>query len=717
MFGSPRSALPVPAALATAGLVLAATLALLAPTRVEAAPSPEAFDAMCRDVARVAGAEPNVTTGVVIVDLETGDRCAINADRTYRSASLYKTVVAAELWRQVSEGDVDLEQPLTVEPRHHIDDAVDVRPEDPYTLAVYDAAERMITFSDNGTAFALRELLGTGTVNDAAEWLEMPATSLGATFVTSPNDQATLFSALYRGEVVDEASSAAVLELLSRQEINDMIPAGLPEDAEFQVAHKTGTLSGFLHDAGVVYAPGGDFVLVVMTENGSYEAALSTIHSVAGTAFEAYAEPPPPPATPTPEVVAVAVTPVATPASIQSTESTSQPVVFLAEDPAATFVDTLREPVVLAGLLMLTAAVVMAPVALLRRRPAPVSPSPGGGARGGVFGGGANGAAGMGSPDVLHYGDSALSPESVRLRADRSERGLVMRFGSRRDDDGRPSPMSPASRSVSEVSEQPVLPSKRLQRLAEHFRSQGDLLATMRDQFEDEMEPLHELIVKQSQTMHAVLQNLEDRLRPLNEYADGEEANLTALEERIQAGGQDHVARSFSNYLEEQRRRIDETRTQIDEQRMPFLEYGDAQRETVESALSRFDGDLEALEENLAEQRRVMVRMLDAMRSETFSAVKDFLDGRQAVLAELAAQGSTDPVEISRATQKLREGLKELASRSDYVRALLEQAEMSDRALASIAPAPRAIRDEPEMPPMPAADLDEADDDEAEVSA
>lgn len=290
-----------------------------------------------------------------------------------------------------------------------------------------------------------------------------------------------------------------------------------------------------------------------------------------------------------------------------------------------------------------------------------------------------------------------------------------MRFGSRREDDGRPAPVSPASRSVAEAAEQPVLPSRRLQRLAEHFHAQGELLATMRDQFEEEMEPLHELIVKQSQTMQAMLQNLEERLRPLNEYADGEEANLSALEEHIRAGGQDHVARSFSQYLEEQRRRIEETRQQIDEQRMPFLEYGDAQRETVEAALSRFDTDLDALEENLAEQRRVMVRMLDAMRSDTFAAVKEFLDGRQEALAGLAEAGSTDPVEISRAAQSLREGLQALAEKSDYVRSLLDQTEQADRALASVAPSPRPLREEPE--PMASDVADEESEDEAEATA
>ena len=705
-------------AFALVSLALAAMLT--AAPRVEAAPPAEAFDAMCRNVAAVAGGEPNVTTGVVVVDLETGDRCAINADRTYRTASLYKTVVAAELWRQVAEGDVSLDQPITVEPRHHIDDAPALRPSAPYTLTVYEAAERMITFSDNGTAFALRELLGTGTVDDATEWLDMPATALATTFVTSPNDQATLFTALARGEVVDEASSAAIVDLLLRQEIVDMIPAGLPEGADVPIAHKTGTLDTYLHDAGILYAPGGDFVLVVMTENASFEGALRTIQAVAGAAYAPYAEPIAPAATPEAIQTPAIATPVAT---VQTTTlpdaiASSEPALRLSDDSGSAFSDTLQEPVVLAGLLVLIAAVVMAPVLLLRRRPPTPAPRGSGPERArGELALDASALAGMGTPAALRYGDNALTPEGARLRADRSERGLVMRFGSRREDDGRPAPMSPASRSVAEVSEQPVLPSKRLQRLAEHFRSQGDLLATMRDQFEDEMEPLHELIVKQSQTMHAVLQNLEDRLRPLNEYADGEEANLTALEERIRSGGQDHVARSFSTYLEEQRRRIAETRTQIDDQRMPFIEYGDAQRETVESALSRFDGDLEALEENLAEQRRVMVRMLDAMRSETFTAVKDFLDGRQSVLADLAAQGSTDPVEISRATQKLREGLQAVASRSDYVRALLEQAEASDRALAAIVPSPRAIREEPAPPAVDDDLAEDTDDEESEVSA
>ena len=213
-----------------------------------------------------------------------------------------------------------------------------------------------------------------------------------------------------------------------------------------------------------------------------------------------------------------------------------------------------------------------------------------------------------------------------------------MRFGSRKDDDGRASEVVPASRSAVEVAPQPVVPSKRLQRVAEHFHTQAELLTTMRQEFESEMEPLHELLVHQTATMQRMLSNFEERLRPLNEYADGEAANLDALEHRMNESGSDHVARSFAEYLADQRSRIAGTREQIDQQRMPFLQYGEEQRDTVEVALSRFDSDMDALETNLAEQRKVMLRMLD------LHAVGDLL--RREGVPDVASGGAGRPRDL-----------------------------------------------------------------------
>ena len=232
----------------------------------------------------------------------------------------------------------------------------------------------------------------------------------------------------------------------------------------------------------------------------------------------------------------------------------------------------------------------------------------------------------------------------------------------------------------------------------------------MRQEFETEMEPLHELLVHQASTMQRLLTNLEERLRPLNEYADGEEANLNALEHRMNESGSDHVARSFAEYLAEQRGRISATRSQIDHQRMPFLEYGEEQRDTVEVALSRFDADMDALETNLAEQRKVMLRMLDSMRSETFAAVKNFLVSRQDALSALAGAGSTDPAEIGRSVQHLRRALEPMAD-TPQVRPVLERVDQADRRLVAAAPAnqrPRVIA--PDAPMLRDLSPDESSD-------
>jgi hypothetical protein len=222
--------------------------------------------------------------------------------------------------------------------------------------------------------------------------------------------------------------------------------------------------------------------------------------------------------------------------------------------------------------------------------------------------------------------------------------------------------------------------------MAEFFASQQHLLESIHQQYTDEVQPLNALLARQGFTQQRLLANLENRLRPLNEYADGEEANLDALEQRMLEQGPDFIQRSFSEYLESQRQRIAETRDQIDEQRLPLLAYGDEQRDAVEVALSRFDADMEALELNLAEQRKLLMRMLDAMRSDSFVAVKQFLEAREATMAELADAGITDPGQIGQSVQNLREAVDAMSSQSVHIQSVLEATDSADERLVESAP-------------------------------
>ena len=136
----------------------------------------------------------------------------------------------------------------------------------------------------------------------------------------------------------------------------------------------------------------------------------------------------------------------------------------------------------------------------------------------------------------------------------------------------------------------------------------------------------------------------------------------------------------------------------------------------MEVALSRFDSDMDALETNLAEQRKVMLRMLDSMRSETFSAVKEFLMSRQEALAALATSGSTDPNEIGRAVQQLRRALEPMAD-APQVRPVLDRVDQADRRLVASAPAASRPRMVPTPEAAPLRDLSPDDGDTGEATA
>lgn len=143
----------------------------------------------------------------------------------------------------------------------------------------------MITVSDNGSANALIRLLGNGdetagmaAVNDWCRRQGLTDTRLnrlmladnGLQNYTGAADCARLLAAIYRGDCVSPEASKQMLDLLLLQQVNDRLPAGLP--AGTPVAHKTGDLIGLCWaDVGVVFSPGGDYVLCVISDGQASE--------------------------------------------------------------------------------------------------------------------------------------------------------------------------------------------------------------------------------------------------------------------------------------------------------------------------------------------------------------------------------------------------------------------------------------------------------------
>jgi beta-lactamase class A len=230
----------------------------------------------------------SATFGVVVQHLETGEAAAVHADRRYESASLYKLAVLQEVYRQHQHGELPWNSLLTVTERHLGLDLVSPWAYAGRTISVADAMNLMITLSDNTAGALLWTRVGQTRINQGLAEIGLADTRLDWESYTTPADMARFFLLAYRGELVDRESSAEMLDLLARQQINDRLPRLLPRST--RVAHKTGELPGLTHDVGIIYGPAGPFVLAVLTEWRTGGAPSATIARLARQIYDYFEE-------------------------------------------------------------------------------------------------------------------------------------------------------------------------------------------------------------------------------------------------------------------------------------------------------------------------------------------------------------------------------------------------------------------------------------------
>ena len=139
-------------------------------------------------------------------------------------------------------------------------------------VPVQRALERMITVSDNYSALLLTSKIKISGLQRFLRKYGLTESKVGTSLPqTTPHDVMVFYEKLYRGEIVNKFYSDEMISLLKKQQLNDRIPKYLP--LGIPVAHKTGELDRVKHDAGIVYAPTGDYIFVVMTDSANPQSA------------------------------------------------------------------------------------------------------------------------------------------------------------------------------------------------------------------------------------------------------------------------------------------------------------------------------------------------------------------------------------------------------------------------------------------------------------
>lgn len=251
------------------------------------------------------------TFAVAFKDISTGENILINEGRTFHAASTMKTPVMVELFKQAEAGKFSLEDSLLVKNsfRSIVSGnafSLDINQDSGDKLysqigskvSIRDLMVDMIINSSNLATNLLIELVDAKKVTATMRSLgaedililrgveDIEAYEAGLSNTTTAYDLLLLFERMAQGNYISEEANAEMLEVLLRQQHNDIIPAQLPEGTK--VAHKTGSITGVRHDSGLVLLPDGrKYVLVLLSDElEDPEKGIETMATISRMVFD-----------------------------------------------------------------------------------------------------------------------------------------------------------------------------------------------------------------------------------------------------------------------------------------------------------------------------------------------------------------------------------------------------------------------------------------------
>lgn len=248
------------------------------------------FSIGLRNVVESSLADTDGTYAVYIKNLKTGEFYATNENETFLSASLYKLWTMGAVYSQIQKGTLQKDDVLSAD-IEKLNDQFDIASESAELTegkiqkSVDDAVEQMITISHNYSALLLTSTIKLSTVRDFLNTYDLSDSKVGSDLPeTTAADIGKYYELLYKKEIINDIYSDEMLARLKRQRLNDRIPALLPDN--IAVAHKTGELYGFKHDAGIVYAPKGDYVIVMLSDTKNPATAVNKMAQLSKNVYE-----------------------------------------------------------------------------------------------------------------------------------------------------------------------------------------------------------------------------------------------------------------------------------------------------------------------------------------------------------------------------------------------------------------------------------------------
>lgn len=227
---------------------------------------------------------PGGVVGVYVRNLTTGVGAGLNAERRFPAASLAKVPILVEVYKQQRLKRFSWDDQLTIRQDQWADGSGVLQARVGQSLTIGELVRLMIVESDNIAANVLTDLVGADNIGDTMAALGLKATRVpdrtrdNVAPTTSAEDLGQLLELIGTGRLVDAPTSEEVVRLLEQKQRQNWLGDGLPWWGK--LAHKWGDLPNARHDAGIVFTPRNEIVLVVLTEHSNAVAAADLIRAI-----------------------------------------------------------------------------------------------------------------------------------------------------------------------------------------------------------------------------------------------------------------------------------------------------------------------------------------------------------------------------------------------------------------------------------------------------
>lgn len=177
----------------------------------------------------------------------------LNSDTEFQSASIYKLFLTLPLFNQIAA-------------EHQKGTMVTVNGA---KRSIATCVDLMLRISNNECGEAMGDYINWQKADTVLHEKGFGHTTIGESSYlrTSPGDTASFLAGL-QGDMFNRTARDTILTSLKQQRWREGIPAGCPGCS---VANKTGAIDSVMHDAGIVEYSSGTYVLVIFSENGSFQ--------------------------------------------------------------------------------------------------------------------------------------------------------------------------------------------------------------------------------------------------------------------------------------------------------------------------------------------------------------------------------------------------------------------------------------------------------------